>query len=710
MAIIQVWSAPSCQSGAVCFGALSPWLQAAGSESQGTPASFRLTVTREVADRASLAEGRCLRVISQSRGEQWWFVSSVQDSDGDAGLVSVTAGPLRQLLTVRGLVRSGSTFAFTPGKRTVTDLLNTYVLTNLTPDGLSWLSLGTVEFADTLEIGALSNTTRAAVLDSIENATGHTARLRGLYTSGVLTGFAVDVVADPAAGLDTLLFPGVQLQRSRDALRAATVAIPFDASNSPMERPVWVVSAITGTAPAWIALRDPVTGNPWPIREDDQVNGLYLEQRDGTQTVIADSRSSDSAIQLASVGTLAVNDVVTIVQDTSGSPVVEVPSPTGVASSRGRLIGTVNTRVTDARRNYVANSIFANWTSDTAPTGYTVGIGSVGRYPVGSFVGTMNLLVDGAVTAGATSLPLRGGTAGARIYRAEYLVIAGAGAWFAGGTVALFDGTGRTSVTLPALPALADGTAVTVFTSTAGSQGPDRPVSFPAEPVTDIARLLQNGTTLESVASLVRVPSGLVKVNVAAGISIRSQANATYLGAAYWPTLTLRNTGAGTTLATANSATQSASVTAHYVLSASAQIAANTTVAARITAGANAIPSAQFLQWQGVRWLSLWVGDGPAMGLQDGSGSNALWHRAQDILASAGQGTRYTLRGVDLARLLQETGAPALNQLVRVRSELLGVDSLVRIVKLDYDFAQTESLNLELGVVTPRLTGVTVSL
>ena len=93
-----------------------------------------------------------------------------------------------------------------------------------------------------------------------------------------------------------------------------------------------------------------------------------------------------------------MNDVVTIVQDTSGSPVVDVTSPTGVASSRGRLIGTVNTRVTDARRNYVANSVFSAWSSDTAPTGYTVGTGSVGRYPVGSFVGTMNLLVDGGVS------------------------------------------------------------------------------------------------------------------------------------------------------------------------------------------------------------------------------------------------------------------------------------------------------------------------
>jgi hypothetical protein len=111
-----------------------------------------------------------------------------------------------------------------------------------------------------------------------------------------------------------------------------------------------------------------------------------------------------------------------------------------------------------------------------------------------------------------------------------------------------------------------------------------------------------------------------------------------------------------------------------------------------------------------VRWLSLFLGEGPAMGIQNGSGTNTLWHRAQDVLASFAAGTRYTVRGVDLTRLQTENGALALGQSVRLRSELLGVDVTVKIVKLDYDFAATESLNLELGAITPRLTGVTVSL
>jgi hypothetical protein len=109
--------------------------------------------------------------------------------------------------------------------------------------------------------------------------------------------------------------------------------------------------------------------------------------------------------------------------------------------------------------------------------------------------------------------------------------------------------------------------------------------------------------------------------------------------------------------------------------------------------------------------VSLWVGSAtPAMGPLDGYGSNQLWHRAQQVLAGVAQGTRYTVTGVDLDHLLDAAAPLALGQRVRLRSDRLGVDATVRIVKLDYRFDQTESLTLELGAITPRLTGVTFDL
>lgn len=728
--IIQVWSAPSCEVGAVCLGSLSPWVSASGSEAAGTPAAFRVAVPREVADRASLDEGRCLRVLSSARGEQWWFVSQVVDSDGDSGVVQATAGPLLQLLTVRGLVRAGSTFRFTPGKRTVTDLLNTYVLTNLAEDGLSWLSLGTIDATEAIEIGAFNRFRRAAVVTAIEGQTGHGARLRGLYTSGVLTGFALDVVEDIAAGLEAVpLSVGAEittLQRTRDALRAATVVVPFDASDLPMEPTAWLIDSTSGTAPAWIVLRDPVSGNPWPIREDDQLIGAYLQQRDGTRHQILDSRASDSAVQIAAVGTNAPGDEVALVRDTSGRPIIELTSPTGLASSRGRLVGEVSTRVTERRRNLTRNGVFSEWASDTALTGWTASSVRVGRYPRTSVERETTLVTDGALSIGASAITFRGGTPGQRLYRGEYFHLPAAGGLssYIATDVVLIDGAGKgsftfmnpTGVAQTLAVAVADGSPIGhLQLSGGGAVSTQRPLAIPDDTTTDLLRFLeQNASTawyLESAAVGYTYSADYPTVHLAAGVTMRSNGSWTATNQAV--RAVLRNLTAGTDLVTASCTVPVPSGTVHETIAASASMSADASLAVRVFPGAVFIANDNITTrgFQALRWVSLWVGDAePTMGPQHGAGSNALWHKAQDVLASAAQGTRYTVRGLDLERLIREHGALSLGQTVRAFSPALGIRVAVRIVKLDYDFTQHESLSLELGAITPRLTGVTVSL
>ena len=108
--------------------------------------------------------------------------------------------------------------------------------------------------------------------------------------------------------------------------------------------------------------------------------------------------------------------------------------------------------------------------------------------------------------------------------------------------------------------------------------------------------------------------------------------------------------------------------------------------------------------------MALWAMIETPMGVMAGSGSNAMWHRAQDVLQTTATGTRYTVRGIDLERLVSEVGALSLGQRVRLRAPRIGVDATVSIVKLDYDFAATETLAAELGVIAPRLTQATVAL
>lgn len=716
MAIIQVWSAPSCQSGAICFGSLTPWLSAAGSEAQGTAPSFRITVQRSVADDASLSEGRCLRVLSESRGEQWWFVTSVTHDDGGSGLVTATAGSLRQLLAVRGLVRSGSTFSFTAGAQTATALINAYVLTNLSDDSLSWLSVGTVEWVDAVEIEALDRASRGVVLDRIEQATGYAVRLRALYTGTTLTGFAIDVLADPASALETVpLASGAHistLTRTRDALRASTVAIPFSASGAAIEMTQWLIDSISGSAPAWLVLRDPVTGNPWPIREDDQLLGAYVEERTGTQTLIADSRASDSAVQVASVGTMVAGDVVRVVRNTAGEPVYEVTSPEGLASARGRLVATVQTQVSDVRRPLALNGALTAWSTATSLDRVTAsssgGIPAVAQYARTEAGGTSNPMfqLDGAVGSGVSTLNLKGGTVGARLYRNERIDVVSGGAYTIADAVVTFDSAGKTTVTLitATTTSHANNATVTLYTNSDLGSNPLRPASFPSEPTFGpVARLLYASATVETPSNFVRASvAAPVSLNAAAGFTIRKGFNATT--SANWPTLALRNVTAGTTIQSVSTTDPAVPSTVHYTLQAAGTLTANTAVSLRVTSGTSG------QAWQGIRWFSIWVGTSAILLPSESSGSNTLWHRAQSVIAGDGAGTRYTVTGVDLDHLLEGAAPLALGQSVRLRSDRLGINDTVKIVKLNYRFDQTEALNLELGTITPRLTGVTFDL
>jgi hypothetical protein len=727
MAIIQVWSAPSCQTGAVCFGALAPWVSASGSEATGTPAGLRVVVPRDVADRASLAEGRCLRVLSQARGEQWWFVSSVQDSDGDAALVQVTAGPLRQLLTVRGLVRDGGTFAFTPGRITPADLLTEYVLTNLAADGLSWITLGTVDPTAPLEVGTLQRVTRAGVLDLIEQETGATARLRGLYTSGVLTGFALDVVADVAAGLDVVpLSAGLaSVQRTRDALRAASVAVPFDVADRPMQQTAWVVDAVSGTAPAWITLRDVEAPAPWPIREDGQFVGAFLVQADGTATAITDSRASDSAVQVGAIGTLAVGAEVTLARDTAGRPVLEVTSPSAVAGPRGRLVGQVTTREPHGARNLVRNPLMLDWTAIDNPAQWqAVNSCVVGEYFRDTPL-TWTALVNGAVAPGSFGVFYDGAVPGSRIYQSERVVFGGVAlVWPILTSIADSTGAGSFLFNGATSPAIADNATITLTDVT-------RPASFPLERYQNsVMRFLsQEAMTVTNAPTKQHVRSASVRIATAVGTQVSVEAGWTFRNTAV---TSVQNTDSGGTPTTDLSAVVNlvlpgvmlydsntsavigwqtptevpAGATVHRTVKTTGTVLSDTAVRVGLFPGS--VQKSAF--FAACRWVSLWIGDAEPDEPWLGSRSNQLFHRAQDVLASAALGTRYTVRGVDLTRLETENGALALGQSVRLRSETLGVDTTVRIVKLDYDFAQTETLNLELGAITPRLTGVTVTL
>jgi hypothetical protein len=723
--VLQLWTGPRCEPGAVPLGALRA-ISAQVTESTTSPASLRVVVSAETARAASVSEGTCVRELTEARGERWWYVSTVTDADGDASQVVLQCGTLRQLLTMRGLVRDGTVFRFSPGPRTVTDLVTTYVLTNLTTDNLSWITLGTIDATDPIEIGDITRATRAAVLEAIERQTGHTARLRALFTSGILTGFALDVVEDVAAGRPTVpLAVGPQvasIARTREAIRAATVAVPFTDGGQPMDSAVWLVDSISGTTPAWLVLRDPLAGAPFPVREDGQFVGSFVRQRDGTQSAILDSRASDSAVQIATVGTIAAGDELSITATSGGATTIELTSPSGLASPRGRLVATVATRVADGRRNLVQNGTLETWTTPnaapgfetagTTPAGQTMRVGQYPRSTPATFTAQLSAALSPGVSY--SQISVSGGGANARVLAGEQV-----GIGTPGGTVQLvtvdgpdavivLNGSGAGTIpieTFTAATGFAIGTPVNLTASRRITTFPDDGLSLAdVAAVYGVGDVLSTTVRVQSIPVAVAFDAGRPWVYAAAGVSERNLTGSTET--ASLRLLLLDTTSGVTVLDTATGANLAGSATVHTVLTAASLLTASRTVTAGVTLlNRNVVSSF-------VRWLSLWVGpesDRP-MAAQRGSGSNALWHRAQDVLAGVAAGVRYTVRGASLAALEQAYGALSLGQQVRLRAPRLDVSVTVQIVRLDYDLTRPTGASLELGAAIPRLSAVTVSL
>jgi hypothetical protein len=262
------------------------------------------------------------------------------------------------LLAWRGFVRETRgaevVLAFNPPPLTVSEVLTRYVLTNLADDGLAWLSAGTIEFGQTITLPAFTSARRGEILTTIEQLTGCEITLRRLSADA---GYAIDVLTRRASTREAVLFevPGTAqaIQRTGDLLQSATAVLPIGADERPMGEVDWIGGTPSGAGPFWIPLTDPA-GGAAPIWEDDQFVGAYLALPNGSTLAITDSRASDSAVQVASLGTYAAGQRVVLWENTTGRPLSVIRSPAAVASSRGLVVAQV--RVTGARSERTLNT------------------------------------------------------------------------------------------------------------------------------------------------------------------------------------------------------------------------------------------------------------------------------------------------------------------------------------------------------------------
>lgn len=423
--ILQLWSAPKCQTGAQPLAALPASVSGSITESLGGNESGTITLDTETATAAGLSEGRILRAVLPLRGVQEWVITQVSDSIPGT-TVTATLGPLRQLLALRGFVRettaATTTLTFRPDPLTVSELLTRYVLTNLAADGLEWLSLGTIEYTDRIDPGTFSAVRRGELLTLIERITGYEVVLRRLDGDA---GYAIDVVAQRGSAVPTALLevPGTALQisRTRDLANGATAVLPVGDDERPMGEVDWTGGAAIGTGPYWIPLTDPAGGAP-PIREDGQFAGTYLLLADGTTLPITTTRASDSAVQVAMLGTYTTGQRVLLVENSQRRPVSLIPSPSALAEARGLVVARVSAKGARYERTLNRNAGFEDGSTQWNEVNGTGQSAPLLRTEFGQ---TLTFQANGARTAGtsaAIAMPVDGLAPNSWLRRGDWIV------------------------------------------------------------------------------------------------------------------------------------------------------------------------------------------------------------------------------------------------------------------------------------------------
>lgn len=460
--LVQIWTGPRCAADAVPRGPLVAVQSMTLTDARGGTEGGTLRVAASELRAVGAIQGDVARLILPSRGVSEWVVERITD-DASGDRADLTLVPLRQLLALRGLVRtitdSGVTLAFAPTPATVTALLTDYVLANAAVDGLTWLSVGTVEYTGRISLPAFAGATRTQLLTAIEKATGYDVVLRRLANDA---GYAIDVLAERGSDAPVRLVErpasAVSIDRVRAFSESATVLVPLNGGRG-MGEVAWVGGAATGTGPFWVPLTAPNGGLP-PIVEDGQFVNAYAMFSSGSPQLILNSRASDSAIQVAATPGHTTGSTVVLWETEQARPISAIASPSAVAT-RGALTGVVPVAGMRPERNVIANGDFAD--ALTSWTDVNTALPAV--YSASDFGVTITGALNGARSAGTgtgTTLPVDGLPANQWIRRGDQLVIEGTTYTVTADAIPTTSGALTLSISPTLVSALSNNTRVTL--------------------------------------------------------------------------------------------------------------------------------------------------------------------------------------------------------------------------------------------------------
>lgn len=634
---VELWTDLACNSG-TAVGELTVLDGQYGEALDNTDA---ITITIQHDARVAVALRYVLRVTDPAGTVREYRVQAIGRTLANGSRTVKGVSPLLDLATA-GLVRTvsgGLTSYEVGGRYTPTEIIDTFVLANLSADGVSWLARGTIDYTARLSLRApISGWTRLEWLRQLANLTGGELRLRRngstSYLIDLLTETGSTAVAVPIALGKNLL----ALQEDTDDGELATaitvLGATVDGAPSTIAENAWTLGTIPGSG-YWIPLTDP-EGGAAPIAIDDQVNGCYLLLKDATTLAITDSRASDSSVLVASVTGLVAGDLVQIVADSSGTRLVELANP-----AANRLHRTETVSALGGVRNLAVNGRFATWTDATSLPGWTPALPAdckLDRYPIGTATSFSGVVCNGISAQLATSLTVRGLPANAYVYRHETVVVSGVVSSYVTAT-AQANGSGEATLVLAnALSnASTDGATVQI-----AALAPIRPSALPSDTSDYIMRISGSYTQfVDSGNHVVKYISGLPYLNFAVGwtlTTVDTQPTVTYC-----PAIAIYDVGGSVNLATADCTALvplAASSVHNITQSCEYLLTANKTVKARLKIG---LCNGAGSLFHGARWATLWLSAISGSTVPDpitASEANAIWQRGNRALLARSLGAR----------------------------------------------------------------------
>lgn len=358
---------------------------------------LNLTLPLQSPALAFVIPGAVIRIEEADAVFDEWRIEDGPNDDDGSGLRSVQGLPIRAAMATCELIRridsdGTSLLDFESVGLTPAQQIAAWVIPALTRGGMAWIVAGTITPTKLLDL-TFSNDTPLSVLQRIADQTE-----MELDIQRIVGGYQINIIAAvgssaPVADLrfDKNLQPGTK--RNRSSLESATRVYPFGASeddrHATMSRATWQVTNIAGLV---VTLADPA-GGKGPIQFDGQLAGLngttaaYLRKPGGTLTAVTAASAANQTVTVASVASLAVNDLVQFRADSGGSDMLWLDSPPDQLLY-GLKVGTTEMSDVPSTNNLLKNAVMRAWPGapTSPPTNWTAtGGGTVARQSASPF-------------------------------------------------------------------------------------------------------------------------------------------------------------------------------------------------------------------------------------------------------------------------------------------------------------------------------------